>query len=376
MFPRPHFCCRIVVIFVTLVSLLTSLSILLTRHLRPSLIIRDLGYLTRPLWDNPGEQPKIIIPHFDASNNDTVEDLCRLHGWIPIMPNTTITVIDAVIFSIELDILEIRIRELWDVVDIFLVMEADRTFVGRPKQLYLTENLYRFSWASMKLRHVPLLDTLKAHPAKEFDNEMQMRISMSKAVEALAPKDGSLIIVSDVDEVPFKNTIKLLKSCTGYPTNELHLQMKNYLYSFEFRPATTNWKPHVTLFKHKNFNYHHGKRKSNHTLANAGWHCSFCFRYLSDFLFKMTSYSHHSRVTGEHLLRRENIQKKICEGADLFDMLPEAYSYKELIAAMRNVPRTSSTAGIPETVLRYKNKFSFLLPGGCVREYSKVKYVE
>lgn len=236
---------------------------IITNQSRPILIIRDLLYLTRPIWDSPGRQPEILIPHFH-SNSVPLSDLCQLHGW----KQRTLSgsdnepkVIDAVIFSIELDILEIRLRELWDVVDIFLVLEADRTFTGAQKPLVLEENLQRFKFAEEKLRHIVVRKSLKENPSTSFENEIKMRKDMKKAIQSLRPNYGDLIIVGDVDEIPYKETIKLLKNCEGY-SMELHLQMRNYIYSFEFYIDTTNWKPHVDTFS-KSFGYHHGKSKNS-----------------------------------------------------------------------------------------------------------------
>lgn len=241
-----------------------------TNHINPQLVIRDLGYLTRPIWDSPASEPEIIIPHFH-SDSIPYSELCQLHGWKHRELNNTVPkVIDAVIFSIELDILEIRIRELWDVVDIFLVLEADRTFTGVQKPLVLEENLKRFKFAEEKLRHIAVRKSLKEHPWNNFENEVIMRRDMTHAIQSLKPKYGDLIIVGDVDEIPFKETIKLLKNCEGY-SRELHLQMRNYVYSFEFYVDTTNWKPHVDTFSNK-FRYHHGKptesNVSNYQLAS------------------------------------------------------------------------------------------------------------
>lgn len=246
---------------------------IITQRISVKLIVRDVIYLTRPIWDKPGRQPEIIIPHFH-SETIPISELCQLHGWkereLSDGANSVPKVIDAVIFSIELDILEIRLRELWDVVDIFLVMEADRTFTGVQKPLFLEENIHRFKFAEEKLRHIIVRNSLSQNPRNNFENEVIMRRDMTSAIRSLQPKYGDLIIVSDVDEIPFKETIRLLKKCEGY-SKELHLQMRNYVYSFEFYSDTTNWKPHVDTFSSE-FRYHHGKptesRISNWTLAS------------------------------------------------------------------------------------------------------------
>lgn len=42
-------------------------------------------------------------------------------------------------------------------------------------------------------------------------------------------------------------------------------------------------------------------------LADAGWHCSFCFRYIGEFQMKMLGYSHADRVHHEYLVKDDVI---------------------------------------------------------------------
>ncbi|MES2287671.1 MAG: hypothetical protein V4547_18390 [Bacteroidota bacterium] len=326
--------------------------------------IRDLIYLLRPIWDRPPNIPENSITHY-YSPGIPPEKLCKAHNWTTRNLSDIPRVFDVFIFSIELDLLEIRLKELWSVVDKFVLVEADKTFTGKPKRLYFNENRERFEWAKEKLIH-HAVTSLYSKPKKDFQNEAKLRGYMTGFVNQEHPDPGDLIIVGDIDELPYRHTIQLLKTCKGY-SQELHLEMNNYLYSFEFPLRTTYWRPHVAIYDPNNFWYHHGKCKGSYQLADSGWHCSFCFRYLSDFIFKMTSYSHSDRVTRKRLLDEREIQGKICEGLDIFDMLPEAYTYKELISQMGSVPRRKSTIGIPQHIVENMDKFSFLLPGGCTR---------
>lgn len=253
--------------------------------------IRDLGYLTRPLWDSPGNQPEKIIPHFYSSTMNTT-DLCSLHeNWTP--RTKPVKIIDAFIFSIEVDMLEIRMRELWDVVDVFLILESNGTFSGEKKPLVLKQILEspthnRYAFAKNKIVHKVFVDSKVLESGQTgFTNEFAMRSHMQILVQSIPNiEEGDLIIISDVDEIPSKKAIQLLKSCEGYPSG-LHLQTKNYLYSFEFMIGTTNWKPHVVIYSKNKFAYNHGKN-SDMVLADAGWHCSFCFRTISEFIFKVS----------------------------------------------------------------------------------------
>lgn len=62
-------------------------------------------------------------------------------------------------------------------------------------------------------------------------------------------------------------------------------------------------------------------------LADAGWHCSFCFRTIPEYALKMKGYSHADRIAGRiNLLDPKRIQQTICTGKDIFGMLPEAYN--------------------------------------------------
>ena len=53
--------------------------------------------------------------------------------------------LDAVMMSSELDLMEIRLNELDDVVDRFLIVESNATFTGLSKETYFAQNRERFS---------------------------------------------------------------------------------------------------------------------------------------------------------------------------------------------------------------------------------------
>ncbi|KAJ0881488.1 putative beta-1,4-mannosyl-glycoprotein 4-beta-N-acetylglucosaminyltransferase [Helianthus annuus] len=280
-----------------------------------------ITYFLRPVWDTP-PRPLTYLPHYYAENT-SMGKLCRLHGWK--LRKEARRVFDAIIFSNELDLLEVRWGELDPYVTKFIILESNATFTGLPKALTFASNRGRFS---------------------RFEE---------KIVYGFLP--------ADADEIPSRNTIKLLQWCDGLPP-VLHLDMKKYLYSFEF-PTDPTWKAtsHVynqhTLYKHS--------RQTDLVLSDTGWHCSFCFKYLSEFVTKMTAYSHADRVKSKQHLDHSRIQEKICNGDDLYDMLPEEYTFKNLIGKMGSIPHTASAVHLPTYLIKNAEKFRFLLPGGCLR---------
>lgn len=162
-----------------------------------------------------------------------------------------------------------RLKELWHEVDHFVVMESDYTFHGHKKKLWLKENIAQFEWAREKLHHVVnnKLGTLLPGQSP-FVNENKMRIEMDGIVRRYARR-GDLVLTSDVDEIPRKETIRLLRMCEGYPL-PLHLQLKTYFYSFEFYfSSDDSWRAKVVEYDPLTFQYGHSK-KSEYILVNSG----------------------------------------------------------------------------------------------------------
>ncbi|PWN28666.1 glycosyl transferase [Jaminaea rosea] len=332
-----------------------------------------LSYSTRPLWDKPSD-PAVLLPHLHAEGLPS-DDLaaCQRHGWEKLREPTPGMdrryLIDAVLFSTELDLLEIRLRELWDVVDQFVVVESTHTLMGDEKNLTFAANRLRFSpWESKIAYH-----KYQGRPMTQKDGAFtlanEMRVGVNHFIHnVLKPPASSLLLMADVDEIPSHASLSLLKACAA--PLPMHLQMRNYVYSFEWVTDNRSWRAQLHELNDGS-SYMHGKTSDN-ALADAGWHCSFCFRNLWEFTFKMKGASHadrlYHRLDWQSYLSPERIQRKICSGEDLFDMLPEAYTWGELIQLWRGATRSYSAVNLPKAVVQDAGRFGFLLPGGCMRE--------
>lgn len=322
---------------------------------------QNITSFLRPIWDSP-PPPFEYIPHYYAENA-SMDNLCRLHGWS--LSSEPRNVYDAILFNNELDLLEIRWRELYPYVTKFIILESNMTFTGIPKPVTFDLNRDRFAFAEEKIVYgfLPLEIASGVH-VDPFLIESHHRSIMNELIRKSGISDGDLLLVSDTDEIPSSHTVKLLQSCDGLPT-VLHLEMRNYVYSFEFPVDYNSWR--ATAHIYSRWTRYRHSRQTDVILSDAGWHCSFCFRYLSEFVTKMTAYSHADRVTKKKFLDYSRIQKKICNGDDLFDMLPEEYSFKNLIGKMGSVPRSASAVHLPAYLIQNVQKFKFLLPGGCQR---------
>ncbi|OIW00391.1 hypothetical protein TanjilG_05741 [Lupinus angustifolius] len=322
---------------------------------------QKISYFLRPLWEKP-PKPFHVIPHY-YHENLSMENLCKLHGWgVREFPRR---VYDAVLFSNEIEILTLRWRELYPYITEFVLLESNSTFSGLPKPFVFNSNRAQFKFVEPRLTYGTIGGRFKKGE-NPFIEEAYQRVALDQLLKIAGITDDDLLIMSDVDEIPSAHTINLLRWCDQVPSI-IHLQLKNYLYSFEFLLDEKSWRASVHRYKSGKTRYAH-YRQSDDILADSGWHCSFCFRRISDFIFKMKAYSHNDRVRFSHYLSPDRIQKVICKGADLFDMLPEEYTFKEIIGKMGPIPHSYSAVHLPSFILENANEYKFLLPGNCMRE--------
>ncbi|THH05196.1 hypothetical protein EW145_g4972 [Phellinidium pouzarii] len=336
-------------------------------------IHNTLSYATRPLWDH-ADGPRNIVPHYYVDGMQMDTRACRLHGWEQRTSIGVVQMLDAVLMSSELDLLDTRLHELDSIVDRFFIVESNATFTGLPKETYFANNRNRFAKFEDKIDYHFRDDALPGYPLEHgkdaWDVEAGTRDFMTQHlrayIDALPSWTQALVVMADIDEIPSRHTLALLKAC-DFGT-AIHLLMRNYLYSFEWYIGMTSWRSSVHHFVRAESEsvatapvYYRHSLATQTALADAGWHCSYCFRSLSEYTEKMRGFSHADRIGGdERLLDEERIQAVICKGEDIFGMLPEAYSYGDLLSQM-----SRSAVHIPGYILENTERFRFLLPGGC-----------
>jgi len=162
-----------------------------------------------------------------------------------------------VIFSTEVDLLLVRLSELDPVVDKFFILDSDTTFTGHSKPLILPSALKTPPFA--KYLDKIIYQTFEGHalqPGEDpFHQEGQMRMQMTTILKSHFPSwDEELppvMVFSDLDEIPSRKTVNLLKQCEF--ESPLHLGMRSYLYSFEWEEGgeMESWRPQAWVWKGK-----------------------------------------------------------------------------------------------------------------------------
>ncbi len=116
-------------------------------------------------------------------------------------------VYDCFPFFNELDVLEIRLQELWDVVDIFVLAESNLSHSGKPKEYHYENNKDRFAKYASKIVRIAVEDM--PDTADSWVREKYQRWALHRGLTGLQPDD--IVITSDLDEIPRADAIAMIK---------------------------------------------------------------------------------------------------------------------------------------------------------------------
>lgn len=217
-------------------------------------------------------------------------------------------IFDCFIFNNEFDILDIRLHELNDVVDWFVILEGDTTFQGNPKPLYFQENRHLYREFEEKIIHY----SETPEGSDPWEREAFSRDMAAKALKDL-PNPDDIIMMSDADEIPRASVVKTLD-----PQEITMLNMDEYYYSLNL---WTDYYGFTRACYWKDFPGGQALRRHWHediaTVENAGWH----FTYLmtpEQIAAKLEAFSHHEYNSG-FWKDPKRLAARMRDRQDLFD---------------------------------------------------------
>lgn len=117
-------------------------------------------------------------------------------------------IIDTTMFNKDFTTLGIRLAELYNVVDLFIICESRFTFSGIPKALFLTENIEQFNKYASKIRIV--VEDKKHLTNIAMIRETHQRKKISRYLKSIKVSPNDLILYSDCDEIPRAEVIENL----------------------------------------------------------------------------------------------------------------------------------------------------------------------
>ena len=137
-------------------------------------------------------------------------------------------------FNKELTLLDMRLHEMADWVDHFVIVEAAQTFTGLDKSLYFQENAERFGAFAAKLLYVPI-DRFPKDVNTAWAREFYQRDMAVSAISGLAAPDD-LVLITDADEIVRRNVVE------DFDGEMCGLRMRMFLYFFNFAATKQNRK--------------------------------------------------------------------------------------------------------------------------------------
>jgi len=248
---------------------------------------------------------------------------------------------DCFMFYNELELLEIRLNELNEFVDKFIIVESSKTFTNQPKKLFFEENKEKFAAFKDKIIHIVTDEFTECNSAWEC--EIFQRNAIEKGLENCKPDD--IIIISDVDEIPNAKTLMNCKNSEGIKV----LKQKQYNFYLNYiNDKETYWLrgPRVLFYKDFNKSADEIRNTQGQIIENGGWHFSFLggIQKVKD---KVKSFS-HQEYNNEYYLNEERLTSLILNGADIFE---RGYKYKIV----------DIDSSFPEFIVKNKEKYNQLI---------------
>jgi glycosyltransferase involved in cell wall biosynthesis/GT2 family glycosyltransferase len=224
-----------------------------------------------------------------------------------------VQVVDACLFNGEWDMLEFRLRVLDPVVDHFVVVEGDRTFVGaRRDVLFTPQKAERFKPYARKLRFCRVTLRDEGGP---WQREAQQRDALRLACDDLQPQD--VLILSDVDEIPSRSAVAFAKA-NGAELPQACEQAFFYYRMNNRRQETWRGSIFATVAQvlRDSPQALRDQRNSLPSIPEGGWHFSY-FGGIARVQQKLRSFSHQEYNTPKHM-DPQHIGECFDTGEDLF----------------------------------------------------------
>ena len=212
---------------------------------------------------------------------------------------------DCFLFNNELDLLEIRLEEMNEHVDYFVLVEAVETFRGNPKPLHFNDNKERFAKFADKIIH--LVNSHRLPTSNPWAREKFQRNYIQKALWNC--KRNDMIILSDVDEIVRKEKIlPLIEKARLSP-----IACKQKVYRFRFnRYNPIEWYGSIAMpfhiLKEKTPEGIRRMRNKIEYLDNGGWHFT-SIGSVDNQILKFQSYSHVGYDIPKNNTREKIIEK-------------------------------------------------------------------
>lgn len=228
-------------------------------------------------------------------------------------------IFDCFTYFNEAEILRIRLEELGDVVDHFVVVESSQTFTGKSKPFYFDDvpnwiNNFNSKIIRVKIDFPPDANT-------SWLREYHQRNAIILGLDLAEPED--VIVISDADEIVRADILKEASSL-NLPCR---LDVTQYFWNFNWQvPHHCNQGARPVIARRSDLDMSCAQELRAMllpTIPNGGWHFSF-FSELAQVQNKIESFA-HTEYNIDDYKDSQNILYRIENGIDPFDRFPLKY---------------------------------------------------
>jgi beta-1,4-mannosyl-glycoprotein beta-1,4-N-acetylglucosaminyltransferase len=232
-------------------------------------------------------------------------------------------VYDCFPFLNEFELLKIRLRELCDVVDFFILVEGSRTHTGNPKPFHFQYEETRELFKEYAGKLIPTrveLPGFGQEPWFNWGREILQRSALNAALARMSPADDDIVLSSDVDEIPKRKVIEEYRDRADICA----IEERTFHYNLNCLLETPTLDPKICRYRAAreigvaNLRYYHHAHPA-HVIKDGGWHLSF-MGGTDRIIEKMRSYAHYDErdPNQEKYLNRENVEASVRAGKSVF----------------------------------------------------------
>lgn len=213
-------------------------------------------------------------------------------------------IFDCFTFFNEHEVARMRVRELSDVVDQFVIIEAKQTFRGNPKPVNFDSSFWRPEIRD-KMNHF-VLDELPGNIP--WDREIFQRNYIKNALEQLGAGPEDTVIISDVDEIPRASTVREV-------VQEHRLVLDKFSYGINMLTDEGNDVVRILPYGHFGDRTVEQIRRGpfGELIPNAGWE----FSSLGTPAQVMNKFMAFSHSEFDHVISEEIFAERMSQGIDL-----------------------------------------------------------
>ncbi len=236
----------------------------------------------------------------------------------------SLKVYDCFTFYNEFELLELRLRALWDVVDFFVIVEANMKHNGEPKDFTFPKRDKEFKEFFPKIHYIAAdLSTVPFKGVGDRAIEFAQRNMILHGINDAAPDD--LIMISDLDEIPAPDVLRAVREgkADEFLEKTPLVMMQEFFYYFFDCGNKAQWMGTI-LTKKKILTTPQELRDLRYNLpciSNGGWHFSY-MGGIDRVIDKMTSIVDGNEFvvrSGGKLIDREHVANSLANGTDIYD---------------------------------------------------------